>query len=333
MSFDPRTRVIGWTADQEGSGFYRVAEPIRNLDPTKFTGEVSEVLPREWVHADVVVGQRVSKNDEEAQPVLRWVEVCKNPEVLSVYEIDDNLFAVPEHSLAYDWYSQESVQRNIAACAEISDVVCVSTEPLADVMRKCNPNVTVIPNYVDDSVLDIPRPSPRDTVIVGWAGSATHDADFIPIKPQLFNMLFSHPAVKFMTIGADYSSDYPEDRRIRLPWVRSPKKMYKHIARFDIGIAPLVDDEFNESKSHIKVLEYAALGIPSIASRVPAYEDFIIDGVTGLLAETPTDWADCLEMLIMDSGLRRRMGEKAREHAASYTLQRNIHKYERLYSQ
>lgn len=333
MSFDPRIHVIGWEADQDGSCFYRISEPIRNLPPDKFIGESSETLPRKWVHADVVVGQRVSKHDEEAQPVMGWLDICKNPEVLSVYEIDDNLLVVPEHNPAYSWYSQEAVQQNIVTCMTASDAVSVSTEPLADVVRQFNPNVTVIPNYIDDSMFEIPRPEERGVTVVGWAGSQTHDADFVGIKPQLFNMLFGHPEVMFMTIGADYGSDLPPERRVRHPWVRSTRKMYKHTAQFDIGIAPLAKDEFNESKSHIKMLEYAALGIPSIASNVPAYEDFVIHGVTGFLADTPTDWADYLEALITNPDLRDQMGKAAREHAANYTIQGNIHKYERLFLQ
>lgn len=333
MSFDPRIHVIGWEAGQDGSAFYRISEPIRNLPPDRFTGESSESLSPKWVHADVVVGQRVSKYDEEAQPVIGWLQVCRDNDVLSIYEMDDNLFAVPEHNPSYDWWSREEVQHNMRACITAADMVSVSTEPLAEVVRKINPAVTVIPNYIDDSVLTIPRPHERDRVVVGWAGSKTHDADFVGIKPQIFNMLFSHPDTVFMTIGADYTTDLPPERRIRKPWVKSVKRTYRHIAEFDIGIAPLANDEFNESKSHIKMLEYAALGIPAIASNTPSYEDFVIHGVTGFLADTPTDWADYLEVLVSDPDLRERMGKAAREHAASYTLQGHIDKYERLFSQ
>lgn len=333
MAFESRTHVVGWEADQDGSCFYRISEPIRNLPPSRWIGESSETLPRKWMQADVVHAQRVSKNDEEAQPVRGWIDICRNSEILSVYDVDDNFFAVPEHNPAHSWYSQEAVQNNIKACAIASDIVTVSTEVLGDVMRKLNPNTVVMPNYIDDSVLEIPRPGAREKVIVGWAGSATHDADFVGIKPQLFNMLFSHPDVMFATIGGDYASDLPPDRVIRMPWIRSTRRTYQKTSRFDIGIAPLVSDVFNDSKSYIKALEYAALGIPIIASSQPAYEDFVIHGKTGFLVDSPTEWADALEALIKDPDLRSAMGEAARELAGDYTLQSNIHKYERLYSQ
>ena len=34
----------------------------------------------------------------------------------------------------------------------------------------------------------------------------------------------------------------------------------------DIGICPLVDDEFNRNKSQIKAIEYGLLGLPVVAS-------------------------------------------------------------------
>lgn len=333
MAFDPRTHVIGWEADQDGSCFYRISEPIRNLPPHQWIGESSETLPRKWMHADVVHAQRVSKNDEEAQPVLGWIDVCRDSDVLSIYDVDDNYFAVPEHNPAHSWYSQPAVQNNIKACAIASDIVTTSTEILGDVMRKLNPNTVVIPNYIDNSVLRIPRPAERDKVVVGWAGSATHDADFVGVKPQLFNMLFSHPDVVFAAIGGDYASDLPRDRVRRFPWTRSTKRVYKSIAQFDIGIAPLAKDDFNDSKSYIKALEYAALGIPIIASRQPAYEDFVIHEETGILVDSPAEWGDALDLLIKDRNLRETLGGNARELARDYTLQANIHKFERLYSQ
>ena len=36
----------------------------------------------------------------------------------------------------------------------------VSTEPLVDVVRKYNPNVTVLPNCVHERLLELPRAAP-----------------------------------------------------------------------------------------------------------------------------------------------------------------------------
>jgi hypothetical protein len=44
------------------------------------------------------------------------------------------------------------------------------------------------------------------------------------------------------------------------------------IGPFDVGVAPLVDNEVNKSKSGLKVLEYAALGVLPLATNTEAYD-------------------------------------------------------------
>jgi rhamnosyltransferase len=48
----------------------------------------------------------------------------------------------------------------------------------------------------------------------------------------------------------------------------------------DINIAPLVDNPQRRSKSAIKYLEAAAVGVPTVAARLEPYCDTITEGVT-----------------------------------------------------
>jgi hypothetical protein len=67
--------------------------------------------------------------------------------------------------------------------------------------------------------------------------------------------------------------------------------------RFDIGLVPLNNIPFNEAKSNIKGLEYAAAGIPFIASDLPEYRLLHEDGV-GRIANTPQEWRSHAEYLL-----------------------------------
>ena len=57
-------------------------------------------------------------------------------------------------------------------------------------------------------------------------------------------------------------------------------RMYTNI---DIAIAPLQMNNFNDSKSEIKVAECGRYGVPLIASNVGCYDETIINGETGYL--------------------------------------------------
>jgi glycosyltransferase involved in cell wall biosynthesis len=86
---------------------------------------------------------------------------------------------------------------------------------------------------------------------------------------------------------------------------------------WDIGIAPLIDDEFNRCKSHIKWMEYSMKRIPTVASRVYPYSepidgvDTIKDGETGFLCENQKEWIDKLSYLIENKKARKEMGYRA----------------------
>jgi glycosyltransferase involved in cell wall biosynthesis len=106
---------------------------------------------------------------------------------------------------------------------------------------------------------------------------------------------------------------------------------YYQAIDFDIGLAPLIPSMFNRSKSHIKALEYAALGIPVIASDEPPYRDFVIDGVTGFLVRREHEWGQRLRDLVNDDAMRESMGVKAREHAAQFSIEKGWRLWEQAY--
>ncbi len=80
----------------------------------------------------------------------------------------------------------------------------------------------------------------------------------------------------------------------------------------DIGLAPLVDNRFNRSKSHVKYLDYGVTHTASVYSNVESYKT-VKDGETGLLAK-PDQWYEKIMALVDDGELRENMGKLAHEH-------------------
>ena len=58
------------------------------------------------------------------------------------------------------------------------------------------------------------------------------------------------------------------------------------VAELGVGLVPLLDSAFNRAKSWLKGLEYAALGVPFVASPTPEYVKLAGLGA-GLLADDP----------------------------------------------
>jgi glycosyltransferase involved in cell wall biosynthesis len=78
---------------------------------------------------------------------------------------------------------------------------------------------------------------------------------------------------------------------------------------FDIGLAPLEDNAFNNGKSCLKFYEYASVGTVTLASDVLPYNQ----EVNYTAKNTVKDWTNKLEKLIVDKDFREKTLIKQRE--------------------
>lgn len=320
-------KIKAVTRQWEGGGYYRVRLPLSQLE--SHGHEVSVVGARSDVRAggaDVVVGQMIGGKGNAEIVHAWWRNMAKTSRL--VYELDDDPFEIEHHNPAFSAYSGGPSHDSLRHCIEIADLVTASTEPLAERMRQINSNVVVLKNRIDEHVLDLVRPK-RDKLTIGWAGSTTHREDIKECAYGVRKTLDHNPHVEAHFIGADFRDLIRRPVRFS-PWAMKTTDYYKLID-FDIGLAPLKPTVFAEAKSHIKALEYAALGIPVIASDVAPYRDFVVDGVTGWLVRKPHEWAQRLRDLIHDDSMRAEMGAKSRVLAAEWTIQRGWQEWQSAY--
>lgn len=318
-------RIKGFTRQDEGGGYYRVNLPLGELarHGHQVTVErgTTDVTAGD---AQIVVGQVIAMANGWWRRLRRTAKI--------VYEIDDDPFEIETVNPAYPHYSPPHVQDSIRHSIEVADLVTVSTPPLAERMRKINPNVVVLQNRIDEHMLELVRPR-RDKLTIGWAGGESHYDDIKECAYGLRKTLARYAdTVEGHFVGADFR------RLVGSPgqpfrfsnWCSKTTDYYKLID-FDIGLAPLRPTRFAETKSHIKALEYAALGIPVIASDAAPYRDFVIDGVTGWLVRREHEWALRLRELIHDAAMREEMGAKAKELARQWTIQQGWQEWESAY--
>jgi len=314
-------RVFGWSADSGGCGFYRIEMPLAEYARRGGSAEWSVNMP-DWAReeADVIIGQRVSL--EGASNL--WQKLCLKGRALMVLELDDDLWNIdPSNRTAYETFSPEMLgrlSRNVAS----ADVVTVTTEALAEVIRPMNSNVVVVPNRIPAWLVEHQKPV-VDNLTVGWAGSGSHQMDWEDAAPQIGRFLKRNPHLHTHVIGGAFRSmtAWPLDRVRVTNWAASVEDYYRLID-FDIGLAPLRPHVFNRSKSYIKALEYAALGIPAVASAVGPYEAFIKPEETGFLVRHEHEWGSRLRALTGDTHMRTEMGRNARQLAAEHTIEGNL---------
>ena len=67
----------------------------------------------------------------------------------------------------------------------------------------------------------------------------------------------------------------------------------------------LPDNRFTRGKCGFKALQYAAAGLPAVASPVGVNAEYVIDGATGYHASQFSQWVNRLSELIGDVRLRK----------------------------
>lgn len=233
-------------------------------------------------------------------------------------EIDDYIFSIPAKNIASSVYKPGSdLTRILKAQIQQSDGVVCSTPYLAEMYKPLNPNCFVIENSIDLAPWR-GRPSPtRRGATIGWMGGGTHDDDHEMIADAVKEVLALEKSAKFTYIcGKDRPEFFEGVDRLKWDFKFWDVTTYaKKISRmgFDIGIAPLVDNNFNRGKSNLRWLEYSAMGIPTVASPLPHFKQAIKHGKTGFLADSHKEWVESLRSLINAPEVRANVGKAARQ--------------------
>ncbi|HJV16853.1 MAG TPA: glycosyltransferase, partial [Bacillales bacterium] len=115
--------------------------------------------------------------------------------------------------------------------------------------------------------------------------------------------------IQFYVVGGEETEISSWYKRIVVPKeeIDYPKfvKWLRKNVHFTIGVAPLTPNLLNQSKSYLKYLDYAALGIPGVYSELEPYKKVISSDFNGLLAKhSVKDWENHLKRLIMNPSLR-----------------------------
>jgi glycosyltransferase involved in cell wall biosynthesis len=236
-----------------------------------------------------------------------------------VYDFDDAIFRLhaSEANRALAWLKFPG---KTATLCRLSAHVVVGNAYLADYARRFNERVTIVPTSVDT---DRFLPAPRDaspTVVVGWTGSSTSQTHLELFAPVL-QALTARRSVELRVVS-DRAPALPGVPHVWVPWTAGDEP--SELARFDLGIMPMPDDEWSRGKCALKALLCMAMGVPTVCSAVGANLEVIEHGVNGLLARTPEDWLAALERLIDDPSLRARLGAAGRRTVEErYSMRRS----------
>lgn len=242
-----------------------------------------------------------------------------------VWDHDDNV-AVAQALKRGGLRAQEAVA-DTRAMVRLVDVVTTTNELLAERYREAGARaVHVVPNYLPRSFDRRGGTSRRGPVRIGWIAWADPQRDWneLGLREIALRLLDAHPHVTIESVGP-IDLQLGHERYVRTGPVQFGE-LPARIAAFDVGIALLQDVPFNAWRSDVKLKEYAALGVPWLASPVGPYRGHGEDQ-GGLLV--PDDgWEAALTRIVEDGRLRRKLSKAGSRWARGHRLKDHVGEWE-----
>ena len=304
-SYFYRNKVVGKALAERGHNVF-YATRGSELDLTKY---------------DIIVFNRFYEGSL-AKELIALKEMGK----IIVYEVDDNYFAMDSRLPL--WKIEKYAKPSAYELMANADVITVSTQYLKDSLGKLTHTpIFVMPNAIDLSDYEEIEDNNKQ-IKIGWQGSNVHISDLLSvIKP--IKKLQKKYKFKFIIFGLDDTKiedfyKFAKKRKTGERWSGDLVKLYEELKtmdfehipftstvteyqiklsllNLDIGICPLLDTDFNRSKSCLKYYEYAAVGTPALASNVIPYNTEMYKKD---LAKDEKEWEDKLEQLITNTNYR-----------------------------
>ena len=263
-------------------------------------------IKRQLTAADAVVLSKLKLNSVECLLLQRW---CSD----LIYDIDDSIWLKRPKKLGDEPGRSAWRDAKFNAVCRVADAVVVGNSVLAERVLPINPSITTVPTPVDVDAYQQVEAAPDPNFITAvWIGLPGNLVFLESIRPALAAIAKQQPNFRLRIVssrGLDWD-DVPTEF---LPW--SIDAEMSALRSADIGLMPLLNDDWSRGKCAFKLLQYMAAGLPCVASPVGANCDAVLHGRTGYLADSVEEWKEALMSLCASPSKLMEYGAAGQQHA------------------
>ncbi len=325
--------VIALAVEPTAGGAYRAEMPIHALrDRGHDVGfhiwdQRDEPPPFDYLcQADVVHMWRLFR-----APARRLATALREAGVAVVFDNDDDLTRVPKGSPAYKEMkdAKEQVASELSAMLKLADLVTTTCGELAGRLRRLGGDTRVVENYLGKGFVRERKPA-GEGVTIGWVAGMEHRGDLraLRLRRTFEALLEEQPHVSLVGVGVDLGVRHDRyEHREPVPFPELPNTL----AQFDLALAPIADVSFNRVRSNIKVKEYAAAGVPWLASPIGPYKNLGQEQGGRLVPDF--GWAEALADIVTDTEGREALAERAAAWGRTQTLAENVGEWEAAFAE
>jgi len=261
-------------------------------------------------------------------PVFEWI-MAKLYGKKIIYDFDDAIW-IPNTSSANYFINWLKAFWKVKYLCKWAYKITPGNDYLYDYALQFNENVIKIPTCIDvEMEHGKTKQYNNERLNIGWTGSHSTLKYLNEIIPVI-NELQKDFDFNFLVI-ADKNPLLPFKNFQFIPWNVSTEA--DDLLKLDIGVMPLLADEWSEGKCGFKLIQYFACGIPAVASPVGVNKIIVEEGVNGFLCSTNAEWKSSLQKLLADQFLRQKMGMAGRKKIIEYySIQSQAAKFIQLFS-
>lgn len=261
------------------------------------------------------------------ESVATKIKLAKEMGQKIVVDLDDSFETLHETNMAFKMTDPEKNPKNnrehYQYIIDNADALITSTPFLYDFYKQQKKNVFMVRNGID---LDRWRPRndhSRWLPTIGWVGATPWRSQDLETMSPWFGQFLEANHLGFHHAGHIKNAKWAKDQLGIPKSVKTTQEGMKPISKYpemfrkiDVGLIPLNNVNFNHAKSTIKGLEYAASGMPFVASYSPEYE-FLEEQGIGRMARNDREFMGHLEELL-DPRVRKEDVERNFEGIKKY---------------
>lgn len=315
--------VVAPIADTtQGDYVYRVRQPFEHLvhtAPDVRAAVISNLLPNKEIlllAADLVIIKMVADADLIA---LAWER--KQSQKSTIFEIADDFLSLPDCNPASGHYRRQETRGILFQILAQCDMVQVTTAALKAKYGRFHPRVCVFENQLKELR---PGTAKHEQPTIAWAGSDGHLDDMKSVAPALTRWLQRRNSVqlalKCSSRILELFRGVPGDRLI-VEESGSLDSYLDFLSKAHVGIAPLLENEYNRCRSDIKLLEYSSASAAIVCTDLDMYRTTAQQNRAGVLFRDPEALTMRLDELIDIPERRKHLVETARRYAAGKRLE------------
>lgn len=224
-----------------------------------------------------------------------------------VYDFDDAVLYRDSNSRNFNSFTRRTRFVNTVTYA---DHVIAGNPYLKHIADRYSANVTVIPTGIDaDRYVPTAEADVTPPFTIGWIGSRSNLMLLKQLVAPLNELYRLCPNFRLKIVCDDFIDgfDCPVEKKL---WREEDE--IADIQSFHIGVMPLVENQWTKGKCALKLLQYMACGLPSVATATAVTSAMIREAENGFLIHEPSQWVEKLKFLLENSEHFHRLGQNAR---------------------